>query len=67
MLQVDSFALARYLKEEFPHLLVLALSGHVDADEFEGHNSVGFFEKPMRIDDCQAMSEGTLSKANYTV
>ncbi len=64
MPQMDGFALARHMKEEFPQLPVLALSGHVDADDIEGHNFVGFLEKPMRIDDFQAMIEGTLSKAS---
>ena len=64
MPQMDGFALARRLKEKFSHLPVLALSGHVDADEIEGHNFVGFLEKPMRIGDFQAMIESTLSKAN---
>ena len=41
MPQMDGLALARHL-EEFPHLPVLALSGHVDADEIEGHNFVAF-------------------------
>ena len=64
MPQMDGFALARHMKEEFPQLPVLALSGHVDADDIEGHNFVGFLEKPMRIDDFQPMIEGTLSKAS---
>ena len=62
MPRMDGFALADQLKEEFPDLPVLALSGYVEAEEIEGHNFVGFIEKPMRVEDFQQMIEGTLNK-----
>lgn len=62
MPRMDGFALAERLKGEFPDLPVIALSGYVEADEIEGHNFVGFIEKPMRIEDFQHMIEGALNK-----
>jgi len=62
MPRMDGFALAECLKEEFPQLPILALSGYVEADEIEGHNFSGFLEKPMRIEDFQQMIEGALAR-----
>ncbi len=59
---MDGFALADRLKEEFPNLPVLALSGNVVAEEIEGHNFVGLIEKPMQINDFQQRIDGTLGK-----
>ena len=56
------FALVGQLKEEFPDLPVLALSGYAGTEEIEAHNFVGLIEKPMQINDCQQMIDDTLGK-----
>ena len=55
MPRFDIFALVGQLKEEFPDLPVLALSGYAGAEEIEAHNFVGLIEKPMQINDFQPL------------
>jgi CheY-like chemotaxis protein len=57
---MDGFTLADHLKKEFPDLPVLALSGFVEANAIDGHNSVGFIEKPMQLENFQQMIDTTL-------
>ena len=62
MPKMDGFALADQLKEEFPQLPILALSGSVDSEEIEGYNFVGFVEKPMHLEHFQELIEGALNQ-----
>lgn len=62
MPKMDGFALADQLRQEFPGLPVVALSGYIDANEIEGHNFIGFLEKPMRLDEFRDMIEGALAR-----
>ncbi len=62
MPKMDGFALADQLRQEFPELPVVALSGYIDANEIEGHNFIGFLEKPMRLDEFREMIEGALAR-----
>ena len=62
MPRMDGFALADQLRREFPDLPVVALSGYIDANEIEGHNFVGFLEKPMRLDEFRNMIAGALAR-----
>ena len=39
---------------------MLALSGFVEANAIDGHNSVGFIEKPMQLENFQQMIDTTL-------
>ena len=57
---MDGFTLADHLKKEFPDLPVPALSGFVEANAIDGHNSVGFIEKPMQLENFQQMIDTTL-------
>ncbi|MDP6699792.1 MAG: response regulator [Candidatus Latescibacteria bacterium] len=61
---MDGFALASRLKEEFPEVPVIALSGHVETKDVQDHNFVGFLEKPMRIEQFQQMIEGALDQGD---
>ena len=63
MPRMDGFALVDQLKEEFPDIPVLALSGYVGAEEIEAHNFVGLIEKPMQINDFQERVDDTLDKS----
>lgn len=63
MPRMDGFALVDQLKEEFPDLPVLALSGYVGAEEIEAHNFVGLIEKPMQVNDFQERVDDTLDKS----
>ena len=62
MPRMDGFALVDQLKEEFPDLPVLALSGYAGAEEIEAHNFVGLIEKPMQVNDFQQRVDDTLDK-----
>lgn len=62
MPKMDGFALAEQLRQEFPDLPVIALSGYINANEIEGHNFVGFLEKPMRLDEFRNMIAGALAR-----
>lgn len=53
MPKMDGFTLAGRVKELFPNLPILALSGHVEPMETEGHNFVGFIGKPMHVDSLR--------------
>ena len=63
MPRMDGFALVDQLKEEFPDIPVLALSGYVGAEEIEAHNFVGLIEKPMQVNDFQERVDDTLDKS----
>jgi len=58
MPRMDGFALADQLRREFPDIPIVALSGYIDANEIEGHNFIGFLEKPMRLDEFRSLVEG---------
>ncbi len=62
MPNMDGFALAENLEQEFPHLPVIALSGQVQDGDIEGCNFVGFLEKPMRFEVFEEMIEDTLTE-----
>ena len=61
---MDGFALASRLKEEFPDVPVIALSGYIETKDVQDHNFVGFLEKPMRIEQFQQMIEGALDQGD---
>jgi CheY-like chemotaxis protein len=62
MPRMDGFALADQLRREFSDLPIIALSGYIDANEIEGHNFIGFLEKPMRLDEFRTIVEGALTR-----
>lgn len=63
MPKMDGFTLAERVKELFPNLPILALSGYVEPQEIEGHNFVGFIGKPMQIESLRETVAGALTKS----
>lgn len=59
---MDGFALSEALKEEFPDLPVVALSGYVGAEDIQGYNFAAFIDKPMSLDGFVDIVENTLVK-----
>jgi CheY-like chemotaxis protein len=62
MPKMDGFTLAERVKELFPNLPILALSGYTEPEEIEGHNFVGFIGKPMQIESLRETVAGALTK-----
>ncbi len=61
MPKMDGFTLAERVKELFPDLPILALSGYVEPKEIEGHNFVGFIGKPMHVESLRETVAGALA------
>ena len=61
---MDGVALASRLKEEFPDVPVVALSGNLETKDGQDHNFVGFLEKPIRIEQLQKMIEVALGQGD---
>ena len=58
---MDGFALASRLKEEYPDMPIIALSGYIEKKDVQDRNFAGFLEKPMRIEQFQQIIEVTLN------
>jgi YesN/AraC family two-component response regulator len=63
MPQMDGFELADRIKEGFPDIPVIALSGYVTREEAENHDFADFIDKPARLEDFCSAVERALSKA----
>lgn len=60
MPNIDGLSLANQLLKDYPHIPIIALSGHIEEEDVRGHNFVGFMEKPMRIEELLEMVEVAL-------
>ena len=62
MPRMDGYELAKRLREKYPELPVMALSGVVSREQTEGHSFVDFVDKPMRLEDFREAIELALGK-----
>jgi CheY-like chemotaxis protein/CRP-like cAMP-binding protein len=62
MPRMDGYELADRLREKYPELPVMALSGVVSREQIEGHSFVDFVDKPMRLEDFREAIELALGK-----
>ena len=67
MPQMDGCTLLTHLREQFPDLPVLGLSGLVDIDEIQNHSFDGFIEKPIKLEEFKQLVEETLVKEEEEV
>ncbi len=57
---MDGFALQDTLRTQFPDLPVVAVSGYADAEEVKKHAFAGFVDKPVSLQQLQALVEEVL-------
>ena len=62
MPQMDGHTLLNHLREQYPDLPVLGLSGLVDIDEIENQAFDGFIEKPIKLEEFKRLVDETLVK-----
>ena len=62
MPQMDGFTLLTHLRDLYPDLPVLAISGYVDAAAAQEHAFDAFVEKPVRLEEFRKLVEETLTK-----
>ena len=60
MPQMDGFTLLTHLRDKYPDLPVLALSGYVDPEEIQQYTFDGFVQKPIQLEEFRKAVEGTL-------
>lgn len=63
MPQMDGFTLLTHLRDQYPDLPVVAISGYVDADEAQDYAFDAFVEKPVRLEEFRKLVGGTLTKS----
>jgi CheY-like chemotaxis protein len=63
MPKMDGYALLERLRESYPELPVVAISGFASADDIEEYGFDGFIEKPMQVKEFRQIVEGALSES----
>ena len=63
MPKMDGYALLDKLREAYPDLPVVAISGFASADDIEEYDFDGFIEKPMQVKEFRQIVEGALSES----
>ena len=63
MPKMDGYALLDKLREAYPDLPVVAISGFASADDIEEYDFDGFIEKPMQVEEFRQIVEGALSES----
>ena len=61
MPEMDGYALLTKVRELYPELPVLAISGYVDSEEIQEYDFNGFVEKPVKMEDFKKLIEATLA------
>ena len=61
MPEMDGYALLTKVRELYPELPVLAISGYVDSEEIQEYDFNGFVEKPVKMEDFRKLIEETLA------
>ena len=64
MPDMDGFTLLNHLRNQYPDLPVLALSGYVGAEEIQYYAFDGFIAKPIRVDEIKKVVEEALFSDN---
>ena len=64
MPQMDGFTLLGHLRDEYPDVPVLAISGYVDAAAAQDYDFDAFLEKPVRLDELRQLVEETLTRSD---
>ena len=62
MPRVDGYELLSHLRQEYPDLPVLAISGYVDGEEIGKYDFDGFVEKPVQMDGFRRLIDQTLAE-----
>ncbi|HIL10738.1 MAG TPA: response regulator [Candidatus Latescibacteria bacterium] len=62
MPEMDGCTLMRNLRSKFYGVPVLAVSGSLGAEDLSGYGFDGFIDKPMGLDQLEALVEVTLQK-----
>ena len=63
MPEMDGFGLLQSVRDQFPGLPVLAVSGYLESEELESAGFDGFIEKPVSLDQLQKVVEETLARS----
>ena len=61
MPQMDGYALLNHLRQQYPDLPVLAISGYVDSSEVQDYAFDAFVEKPVRLGEFKELVEQLLT------
>ena len=61
MPQMDGLVLLESIRDRFPDLPVLAISGYLDEEEIEGKGFNGFLHKPLQMDELRGLVEANLN------
>ena len=61
MPRMDGYELLAHLRQDYPDLPVLAISGYVDGEEIEKYDFDGFVEKPLKMEDFRSLIDQTLA------
>ena len=59
---MDGFALQATLRNQFPELPVMAVSGYADAEDVEKHHFAAFIDKPVNLQQFQLLVENLISQ-----
>ena len=60
MPEMDGYTLMRNVRSKFPGVPVLAVSGYLGTEDLSGYGFAGFIDKPMGLDQLEALVEVTL-------
>jgi CheY-like chemotaxis protein len=61
MPEMDGFTLLDNIRERFPDIPVLAISGYIDAEDIEGKGFNGFLHKPLQMDELRGLVDANLN------